>query len=132
MGIKIRRIPEDFKVFELNKFNILKRGKYKLYLLKKKNLETFDLVDYLSRTNQIPRGAFGIAGLKDKHAVTEQYLTLDDKYELKILSENNFSLIYLLARSTKININRARIPCGITEQKSKYNVFFCSIILWKK
>jgi len=39
MGIKIRRIPEDFKVFELNKFNILKRGKYKLYLLKKNKIE---------------------------------------------------------------------------------------------
>jgi tRNA pseudouridine13 synthase len=93
--MKLRQLPEDFKVEEINDFPILKSGEYKLYLLEKRGMETFYLLGYLSKNNNIPISEFGIAGLKDKHAVTKQYMTLPSKYELKLVSEKNFRITFI-------------------------------------
>jgi tRNA pseudouridine13 synthase len=93
--MKLKQLPEDFAVEELNKFELKESGNYKLYLLEKKSMETFYLLSYLSKKNNIPVSEFGIAGLKDKHAVTKQYLTIPKKYDIKTIKEQNFSLNFL-------------------------------------
>lgn len=93
--MKLKQLPEDFKVEELNELKPSKEGEYKLYLLEKKSLETFSLLNYLSRKNRIPIQEFGIAGLKDRHAITKQYLTIPKIYEISTLKENNFNLTFL-------------------------------------
>ena len=45
---KIKQIPEDFQVKELIKLNLKKQGKYKCYLLKKKNYNTLDAINIIS------------------------------------------------------------------------------------
>lgn len=94
--MKLRQLPEDFKVEEINKFELSSgRNSYKLYLLEKKGIETFSLLGYLSKKNNIPVSEFGIAGLKDRHAVTKQYFTVPSKYEIKTLRETNFTITFL-------------------------------------
>ncbi len=94
--MKLRQLPEDFKVEELNEFDISKdKGDYKLYVLEKKGLETFSMLGYLSKKNKIPVKEFGIAGLKDRHAITKQYFTVPSKYDLKTLQEKNLSITFL-------------------------------------
>ncbi len=91
--MKLRQIPEDFVVEEISTIKPqTTTGKFKLYLLQKKGLETFYLIDYLSKKNNIPANEFGIAGLKDKYAFTKQYMTLPAQYEIKTLKENNFDI----------------------------------------
>ena len=92
--MKLRRLLQDFVVEELNEFHILESGEFKLYSLQKQGLETFYIIHYLSRTNDIPRNAIGIAGLKDKHAITKQYFTIPREYEIKTLKENNYEIIF--------------------------------------
>lgn len=94
--MKLKQLPEDFKVEELNELEISKSEKpYKVYLLEKKSMETFSLLSYLAKKNNIPVSEFGIAGLKDKHAITKQYFTLPSKYDLKTLQEKNFRITFL-------------------------------------
>lgn len=93
--MKLRQKIEDFRVEEITKFNLLKDGKFRLYLLEKRGLESFSLIQYLSRLNHIPSKAFGIAGLKDRHAITRQYFTIPSRYEIKTLKEKNFDIKFL-------------------------------------
>ncbi|PKP52539.1 MAG: tRNA pseudouridine(13) synthase TruD [Candidatus Altiarchaeales archaeon HGW-Altiarchaeales-3] len=93
--MKLRQVVDDFKVEELSDFKVSDSGKYKLYLLEKRSMESFALLGYLSRSNNIPVSGFGIAGLKDKHAVTRQYLTVPSRYEIKNPAEKNFNLNFI-------------------------------------
>src|SRR3989338_2390948 len=94
--MKLKQLPEDFKVEEISDIGISKEKKgYKIYLLEKKGMETFSLLAYLSKKNKIPVKDFGIAGLKDRHAVTKQHFSIPSRYEITALNENNFKITFL-------------------------------------
>lgn len=91
--MKLKQLPEDFKVEEITKIAASKEKKgYKIHLLEKKGMETFSLLAYLSKKNKIPAREFGIAGLKDRHAVTKQYFSIPSRYEITALNGNNFKI----------------------------------------
>ncbi len=89
--MKLRQIPEDFIVEEINDIKIEKEGNYKLFLLEKKGIETFYFFRLLANQNKIPEDEFGVAGIKDKHAITRQYFTIPLKYSIneKYLRQEN-------------------------------------------
>jgi len=91
----IKQLPEDFVVEELNDFKIKDSGAYKLYTLEKHGMESFYLFSHLAKENGFSVIDIGYAGLKDKHAVTRQYLTLPADKEFKNLREKNFELKFL-------------------------------------
>src|SRR3989338_2241924 len=94
--MKLKQLPGDFKVEDISELSISKEKKgYKAYLLEKRGIETFSLLSYLSRKNNIPIKEFGIAGLKDRHAVTRQYFTIPLKYDIKTLHEKDFDITLL-------------------------------------
>ncbi len=93
--MKLRQHVEDFKVEELAIHKILQeKERYKIYLLEKRGMETLAMLRYLSKKNSIPSAAFGIAGLKDKHAHTRQYFTIPSEFEIKTLREENFTITF--------------------------------------
>ncbi len=103
----IKNKPEDFVVEEIlsERINLDKVSqskedssqdkKYKLYILRKKSLETFALLRYLSKNNNIPLKDIGFAGLKDKHASTMQHITIPSQYVLKTIKEKNFEIEFV-------------------------------------
>ena len=94
--MKLKQLPEDFKVEEMSSISISKEKKgYKIYILEKKSIETFSLLAYLSKKNKIPVKDFGIAGLKDRHAVTKQHFSIPSRYEITALNENNLKITSL-------------------------------------
>ena len=93
--MKLRQIPEDFIVEEISDFEIEDKGNYKIYLLKKKGIESFSLFGYLAKRNNIPLTDIGFAGLKDKHALTIQYFSIPAKYDIKTKEEENFKIEFL-------------------------------------
>ena len=91
--MKLKQLPDDFKVEEISELGISKeKREYKAYLLEKKGIETFSLISYLSRRNRIPYKEFGIAGLKDRHAITKQHFTIPSKYSIGTLHEKDFGI----------------------------------------
>jgi tRNA pseudouridine13 synthase len=93
--MKLRQLPEDFIVEEIAELNLTTDGKYSLYKLQKKGLETFALVAYLAKKYNLPFKSVCIAGLKDKHSISTQYLTIPRDYNINTLKEKNFSLNFL-------------------------------------
>lgn len=92
IGGKIKN-PEDFVVEEVADPRFIKKyyraasgirrisGKYILVLMEKRNLTTDAALKKIAKKLGIKSEEIGYAGLKDKFAVTKQYITLDRRHE---------------------------------------------------
>lgn len=74
--MKLKRIPEDFEVSERTSVTPLAAGPFGLYRLTKRGLGTPEAVDTVLRAWRLPRSAVSFGGLKDRHALTRQHLTI--------------------------------------------------------
>ncbi len=73
---KIKQKQEDFIVKEVSNIKLLDKGDYAVFLLKKKNLNTIDVVKKIADFLRIKQREVGFAGTKDKIAVTEQFVSV--------------------------------------------------------
>jgi len=81
----IKQQPDDFIVKEISNVKVSGRGRYLYYRLKKKNRNTLDVVKELGKQLNVQEKNIGFAGSKDKHAVTEQVISiLGEKKEVNI------------------------------------------------
>lgn len=94
MAFKFKVHPEDFIVSEVISLYPSQKGEYSLYLLKKKNLTTWDALGKISKTFKLPLKYFGYGGLKDKKAISTQYITIKGGPK-QDLEGSNFTLTYL-------------------------------------
>ncbi len=72
----IRQNPEDFQVRERLGFAADGSGEHVLLHVRKKGLTTFQLIRALSQRTGVKERDIGFCGMKDRHAVTEQVLSL--------------------------------------------------------
>jgi len=80
---RIKTKPEDFVVEEVPLLEPKDEGKYHLVRLKKRDVSTLEALRVLSRFEKIPLKKIGFAGLKDRYAVTTQYLTIPEEYPVE-------------------------------------------------
>jgi tRNA pseudouridine13 synthase len=73
--MKLKRLVEDFQVEEQLSLQPTE-GPFALYRLTKRSLGTPEAIDAVARRWKLPRGKVDFAGLKDKHALTTQYITI--------------------------------------------------------
>lgn len=73
---KIKQLPEDFRVKEISVVKKKPEGKYLYFRMEKKGLNTLDVIRELAHKLRIPEKQIGVAGNKDKHAVTEQMISV--------------------------------------------------------
>jgi tRNA pseudouridine13 synthase len=78
-GGVLRTLPEDFRVEELPLYLPQGHGSHAYALVEKRNLTTRDLVLALMREG-LKEKEIGVAGLKDKVAVTQQWLSVPNKH----------------------------------------------------
>ena len=74
-GGAIRRCLDDFVVSELSRFPPSGEGEFAYAYVEKRGLNTHDLVATL-REHGVPYDQVGVAGLKDKYAITRQWLSV--------------------------------------------------------
>jgi tRNA pseudouridine13 synthase len=67
---------EDFRVDEIPAYLPAGQGDHRYVRVEKRGLSTPELVSLLARNAGVPERDIGSAGLKDKHAVTSQWLSL--------------------------------------------------------
>ncbi|MFH1212177.1 MAG: tRNA pseudouridine(13) synthase TruD [Candidatus Woesearchaeota archaeon] len=72
----LKQVPEDFIVDEIFTIPFLDKGDYAVFKLVKRNRNTEDVVQEISKRLGIPRKNIGYAGVKDKHAVTTQLISI--------------------------------------------------------
>ncbi len=74
---KVKRDAEDFRVEEVVRdLDLHRQGPYVWYRVQKRWLTTPNLIRQMSRWLQRPAKFFSYGGLKDKHAVTTQYISV--------------------------------------------------------
>jgi tRNA pseudouridine13 synthase len=92
--VKLKRLPEDFRVIELTDVSPSVNGSHSLYRLTKRGVGTPEAIDALLRRWKLPRHRVSYGGLKDRHAVTVQHLTIQ-RGPPHGLEQQNLSLEYL-------------------------------------
>lgn len=75
--MKIKQLPEDFQVVEEADVTPAAAGPVALYRLHKEHVGTLEALGRAARLLGVPRGACAVAGLKDAHARTEQWLSAE-------------------------------------------------------
>jgi tRNA pseudouridine13 synthase len=91
--MKVKCRPEDFRVEELAEPR-LDGGPFALYRLEKQSIGTPEAIDAICRAWRLRREAVGIGGLKDRHAVTTQFVSIEAGPR-RPLVQTSFSLAYL-------------------------------------
>ena len=92
MALKLKSRPEDFEVEELTDFRF-GDGPFAVYLLTKRSLGTPEAMTAIQQGWNLSRQQLSYGGLKDKHAVTRQWVTIH-RGPRQNLEQDNLSLIY--------------------------------------
>jgi tRNA pseudouridine13 synthase len=76
LSARIRAMPEDFMVEELDAFAASGSGEHLLLTIEKRGMNTAFAAKRIAEWAGIPELGIGYAGLKDRHAVTRQRFTV--------------------------------------------------------
>lgn len=92
LGMKLKSLPDDFEVEELSDFP-LGNGPFAVYLLTKRSLGTPEAITAIAERWNLSRRQISYGGLKDKHAVTRQWVTIHrgPRHDMK---QDHFTLAY--------------------------------------
>ncbi len=74
----------DFSVEEVPLYEFSGVGEHLVLKVRKKELTTWEMLDIFSNFLGVPKREFGYAGLKDKHAITIQHISMPKKYKEKL------------------------------------------------
>lgn len=72
----LKEKTEDFIVEEQLELELNPKGEYTYFILKKEGWNTLAAIDVIARKLHIPTKRFNIAGIKDKNAITTQYVSV--------------------------------------------------------
>jgi tRNA pseudouridine13 synthase len=76
--MKLKRQPEDFRVEELPLVEGTDHGRFGFYRLTKRGVGTLEAIETIRRRWNLSGRQISYGGMKDRHAVTIQYLTILD------------------------------------------------------
>ncbi len=94
--MKLKQLPEDFIVEEIPNFKISQnKDRYQVFLMGKRELDTFDALKIISKELKIPLPKIGFAGLKDKHGVTKQYISIPVEQHIENKDIRNIKLEFV-------------------------------------
>ena len=95
IGFKFYQTQDDFIVDEVPHVKFKGKGNYLILHVKKVELTTWDMIAIFAEYLSIPAQKIGYAGLKDKHATTTQYISVEASYE-KMLKKFHHKQIKIL------------------------------------
>ncbi len=91
-SMKLKTTPDDFEVEELSDFK-LGSGSFAVYLLTKRSLGTPEAITAIADRWNLSRRQISYGGLKDKHAVTRQWVTIHHGPR-RDMKQDHFTLAY--------------------------------------
>jgi tRNA pseudouridine13 synthase len=102
--MKIKQEPKDFIVKEIARLS-LDGGKFSYFKLRKKQWNTMDAAREIAKRLGINERRLSFAGIKDKQAVTEQYISVEniDKINVEGLGIKDIELEYAGSGDEKMN-----------------------------
>ncbi len=84
IGGRIKQAPEDFEVEEIPAYEPCGQGEHLFLWVEKRDMGAEYFGRQLAKRLDLPPGEVGMAGLKDRHAVTRQWVSVPAAAEAKI------------------------------------------------
>ncbi len=105
-----RQAPRDFVVEEVPLYEWSGEGEHLILHVRKKDLTTWDMVSAIAKHLGIKEREIGYAGLKDKNAMTKQYISLLKIHEEKLSSftHEKIKILEHFYHNNKIRIGHLR------------------------
>ena len=100
----------DFSVEEVPLYDFSGEGEHLILKIRKKNLTTWAMLDILSSYLGIAKREFGYAGLKDKNAITIQYISIPKIHKDKIekLEHPDIKILDTYIHNNKIRVGHLK------------------------
>ncbi len=103
--MKLKQLPADFIVEEIPDYTASsEKDEHTVFCLEKQQVDTFDAVRRIAQRLHISLFEIGYAGLKDKHAVARQYISIPTKYHVQSLKMDSLVLSLVGYSCKKIKI----------------------------
>jgi len=105
-----KQSPRDFVVDEIPLYEFSGEGEHLILHIRKKSLSTHEMVGQIARYLGIKNKEIGYAGLKDKHAMTKQYISLHKKHEesLENFNHENIKILSKTYHNNKIRVGHLK------------------------
>lgn len=124
--LRIKEKPEDFYVKEIKELRVKPKGRFAYFLLWKKDLTTLEALREVARTLRVPLERIGFGGLKDKRAITEQYVSVEGLKEVREVEKENLKLKFLGYGDKPVSLGEIEgnyfeiVVRGVGERKRKF------------
>jgi len=103
--MKLKQLPTDFIVQETPDYTMSpQKDQHTIFLLQKQEVDTFDAIRRIAQRLRISLFEIGYAGLKDKHALARQYVSIPTKYNVQNLKLDSVVLTFVGYSQKKIKI----------------------------
>jgi tRNA pseudouridine13 synthase len=105
-----KQTPSDFVVTEIPLYEFSGNGEHLILKIRKKALTTWQMLEILSTHLGVRIRDIGYAGLKDKDAMTIQYISVNRKYEdaLKSFSHKQIKILETTYHNNKLRIGHLK------------------------
>ncbi len=102
--------PEDFVVDEIPAYEPQKHGEHLFLWIEKRGLSTIDLVDEIGAALKVHPRSVGVAGLKDKQAVSRQWLSVHGVHDnnARGLEGANWKVLHVTRHTNKLQMGHLR------------------------
>ncbi len=128
----------DFIVDEIPLYNFSGDGEHLVVHIRKKDMTTWEMITAIAKYLKIKQRDIGYAGLKDKHAMTMQYISVlakDNEEKLKGFNHDKIKILNTYRHNNKIRIGhlkgnhfKVRLKKVLGVQKDKLD----SVLKWIK
>lgn len=110
IDVYFKQSKDDFVVTEIPLYEFSGEGEHIVLTMRKKDLSTWDAVQIISNYIGCKSRDIGYAGLKDKNAMTVQYISLPKQYEEKIdiFEHKNIKILNKTYHNNKIKIGHLK------------------------
>ncbi|SFZ97382.1 tRNA pseudouridine 13 synthase [hydrothermal vent metagenome] len=100
----------DFTVEEIPLYEFTGEGEHLVLKVRKKDMTTWEMLDVISNHVGIRRRDMGYAGLKDKHAMTIQYVSIMAIHEekLKAFTHDKIKILNMVRHNNKIRVGHLK------------------------
>ncbi len=105
ISMKLKQLPADFVVEELPDYTLsAEKDEHTIFVMQKQEIDTFDAIRRIAQRLRISLFEIGYAGLKDKHALARQYVSIPTRYNVQGLKGDCFVLTIVGYSRKKIKI----------------------------
>ena len=110
INVYFKQSKDDFVVTEIPLYEFSGEGEHLILKFRKKDLSTWDAVEILSNAAGCKAKDIGYAGLKDKNAMTIQYISIPRKFEEAIdkFSHPNIKILEKTYHNNKIRVGHLK------------------------